>query len=271
MKGLNVSSDQPQVSAQKPRPREYEATLPIGYTDAEGKIHRNVVLRKMTGHEEAIIADRRYQRNGGKLLTELLTGCIVRLGDLGAPPRSAVSSMYSVDRNYLLVRLRSITFGSELPVTYSCPGCGESIQLTEDLDSLPVESLLDGETVDEVLVELEDGYLDRDGQVHTALRLRLPLGTDEEAVAGQMRDNPSLGKNALLARCVQSLGDLPRPRLEALGPKIMGELTMTDRRLIDRALEDGARGIDLVRQQECPRCGKGFSASLDMSNFFALA
>ena len=41
-------------------------------------IHREVVLRKMTGREEAILADRSYQRNGGKLVTELLHSCIVR-------------------------------------------------------------------------------------------------------------------------------------------------------------------------------------------------
>lgn len=266
-----MSSDNPAASARRPRPREYEVTLPIGYVDAESKVHRNVLIRKMTGHEEAILADRRYQRNGGKLLTELLASCIVRLGDIGAPPRAVVSSMYSADRNYLLVRLRSITFGPELPATYGCPGCSETVQVTDDLDSLPVENLLDGQAAEDILIELEDGYLDRDGQIHTALRLRLPLGSDEEAVAGQMRDNPSLGKNALLARCMQSLGDLPRPRLEALGPKIMGELTLTDRRRIDRAMEEAAPGINLVRRLECPRCGKEFSASLDMSNFFALA
>jgi hypothetical protein len=255
---------------ERPRPREYEVTLPIGCVDEEGKTRRIAVLRKMTGHEEAVLADRRFQRNGGKLLTELLTSCIVRLGD-AAPTRAAVAAMYSVDRNYLLVRLRSITFGPELPATYTCPGCGESVQVTEDLDNLPVESLPDGEGVDDILVELEDGYFDRDGTIHTALRLRLPVGTDEEAVAGQMRENPSLGKNGLLARCLRGLGDLPRPRLEALGPKIMSELTLTDRRRIDRALEDAAPGVDLVRRLECPRCGKAFSASLDMSNFLALA
>jgi hypothetical protein len=47
--------------------REFEVTLPIGYTDGEGSTHRRVVLRKMTGREEAILADRKYARNGGKL------------------------------------------------------------------------------------------------------------------------------------------------------------------------------------------------------------
>jgi hypothetical protein len=32
--------------------------------DQEGQLQRTVVLRKMTGKEEAIMADKRYQRNG---------------------------------------------------------------------------------------------------------------------------------------------------------------------------------------------------------------
>ena len=32
----------------------------------------------MTGREEAILADRANQRNGGKLVTELLHSCIIR-------------------------------------------------------------------------------------------------------------------------------------------------------------------------------------------------
>jgi hypothetical protein len=251
--------------------REVDVTLPIGYTDAEGGVHRRVVLRKMTGREEAILADRKYARNGGKLVTELLHSCIVGIDGLEANGRGVVAGMYSADRNYLLLRLRSITFGPELEATYTCPGCGESVSVLEDLDELPVSVVPEGEEQRDVSVELEDGYVDREGQVHTALTLRLPTGADEEAVAPQMRDNASLGKNALLARCAKSLGELPTHRLEALGPRIMSDLTMTDRRLIDRALNEAAPGVDLVRQIECPRCAKTFSATLDLSNFLALA
>lgn len=254
-----------------PGRREFEFTLPVGYTDPQGRTHRRVTLRKMTGREEAILADRKYQRNGGKLVTELLHSCLVRLGDLEANGRGPVSGMYSVDRNYLLLKLRSITFGSELEATYTCPSCGESTRVTEDLDGLPVRVVPEGEDQPEVTVELEDGYVDREGQVHTALTLRLPTGADEEAVAPQMRENASLGKNALLARCMRTLGEVPPHRMEALGPRIMSELTLTDRRRIDRALNEAAPGVDLVRELECSSCGKGFSASLDLSNFLALA
>jgi predicted RNA-binding Zn-ribbon protein involved in translation (DUF1610 family) len=245
--------------------------LPVGYTDGEGSLHRNVVLRKMTGREEAILADRKYQRNGGKLVTALLHSCILQLGSLTPNGRSPVTRMTSADRNYLLLKLRSITFGNELDAAYACPGCGERQQVTEDLDELPVRELADAEGRGEIAIELEDGWVDGEGQVHTALRLRLPTGADEEAVAPQMRENASVGKNALLARCIISLGDVPPYRLEGMGPRLMSELTMTDRRQIDRALNDGAPGVDLVRQIECPNCGRQFSASLDMSNFLMTA
>lgn len=251
--------------------RETEVTLPIGLVDEEGHTHRSAVLRKMTGREEAILADKRNQRNGGRLVTELLASCLVRLGDLPRSGAATVERMYSADRNFLLLKLRTLTFGPELQATYSCPTCGESISLTEDLEELPVRLLAEGESPDEIVVQLEDGYTDKDGQVHTALTLRLPRGDDESAVAPQMRQNPSLGKNALLSRCLRTLGDLPRHRLEALGPKILADLTMTDRRLIDRAINQAAPGVDLLREIACGACGGTFKTTLDMTNFLALA
>lgn len=250
--------------------REAELSLPIGYTDEHGQLHRTVVLRKMTGKEEAILADRRNQRNGGRLVTELLHSCMVRLGDLPKNGTSTVAGMYSADRNYLLIKLRALTFGTELEAGYTCPNCNERLRVIEDLDELPVRTLAHGESPDEIVVELEDGYTDKDGQVHTALTLRLPTGEDEEAVASQVRQNASLGKNALLARCLKSLGDIPRHRLEALGSRILSELTMTDRRLIDKALNQSAPGIDLIREIECINCGHVFKSSLDMTHFLAL-
>src|SRR5205823_895998 len=103
----------------------------------------------------------------------------------------------------------------------------------------------------------------------SAMVLRLPTGADESAVAPQMRQNPSLGKNALLARCLRSLGDVPRHRLEALGARILADLTLTDRRRIDRAINQAAPGVDLIRDVTCTSCGHSFKSSLDMTHFLS--
>jgi hypothetical protein len=276
--GLVDVIDGPPLETEPPAPaagrggrREIEVTLPIGVEGPNGVVHRTVALRKMTGREEALLADPANQRNGGRLVTGLLTSCITSVGGLETVDRTVVERMYSADRNFLLLRLRSFTFGNELPASYGCPSCGHRFEVVEDLDALPARNLPDGEVPEDIVVDLEDGYLDRDGGVHTAMTLRLARGGDETAIAPQMRKNASLGKNALLARCMKSLGDLPAHRVDALGAKILADLTLTDRRIIDRAFNDGAPGVDLVREIDCPSCGAVFRTSLDMTNFLALA
>ena len=46
--------------------------LPVGYMEeGNGKVHREATLRKMTGNEEALLADPKLRSNGGKLITAL--------------------------------------------------------------------------------------------------------------------------------------------------------------------------------------------------------
>lgn len=249
--------------------REMEFTLPIGYANGDDVLRRNGALRKMTGREEAILADRSNQHNGGKLVTELLHSCITRFDGDHKLTKQDVSNWYSADRNYLLIRLRSFTFGPELQASYTCQSCGEKHDVTENLDELPVRSLDGEESLEDIVVELEDGFWDKD-VCHTTLTLTLPRGIDEAAVAPMLRKNASLGKNALLARCVKKVGDMPQHRIEALGSKILADLTLTDRKLIDKALNRAAPGIDLMRDRTCDACGAEMRANLDMTHFLAL-
>ncbi|MFC9894490.1 hypothetical protein ACFVMC_12415 [Nocardia sp. NPDC127579] len=267
---MTMMDTPPVVTAQPPRGgREVELRLPVGFCDEHGQVHRRIVLRKMTGRDEALLADPANQRNGGRLVTALLASCIVRLGDLPSFGRRDIDALYSVDRNYLLISLRSLTFGDELAANYTCAACGERFETVEHLDDLPTRMLGEGELPEDIHVELRDGYLDQDGSVHTAMTLRLARGEDESAAAPQMRKNASLGKNALLARCLRGLGEMPAHRMEALGTKIFADLTLGDRRLIDKAFNEAAPGIDLVRELDCPACGHEIRASLDMTNFLA--
>jgi T4 bacteriophage base plate protein len=249
--------------------REMEFTLPIGYANGDGAIRRTGAIRKMTGHEEAILADRSNQHNGGKLVTELLHSCIVRFEGEQKLTKQDISNWYSADRNYVLIRLRSFTFGPELPATYRCPSCGEKHDVVENLDELPVRSLGNEEMLEDVTVELEDGYWDKE-VCHTSITLTLPRGVDEAVVAPMLRKNASTGKNALLSRCIKKVGDMPQHRVAALGARLLSDLTLTDRRLIDKALNRAAPGIDLMRDRECDACGAEIRANLDMTHFLAL-
>ena len=97
---------------------------------------------------------------------------------------------------------------------------------------------------------------------------RYPTGIDEEKIATATRDNASVGKNALMARCLTALGDMPDAHREALGTAIFNDLTLSDRKLVDNALNDEAPGVSMSRDVRCDACGREFTTSLDMSDFF---
>lgn len=251
------------------REREFEFELPIGYVDRDGQAHRTAVLRKMTGRDEALMSDKKNRNNAARIITELLGSCLLRLGSLERPGAKVVQSLYSADRYFLLVKLREITFGAEMDANYPCPTCREANEVIENLSELDVVGLDNGEVPEDIVVRLEDGYLDRDGAAYDTMVFRYAIGEDEEKIAPAIRENPSHGKNALMARCLKALGDMPKQRVEALGTAVFSDLTLGDRALIDRALNNGGPGIRMRRELTCQHCGRQFSVSLDMSNFLA--
>ncbi len=244
-------------------------SLPVGLTDEEGDGEpvREVTLRKMTGNEEALLGDVRLRRNGGKLVTALVAAC-ARV-DGKALSLEQARRLSAADRNFLLLELRRLTFGDEMDARYACPRCGESTIVTEDLSELPVRTVEDGAAEDEIEVLLDDGYRGPDGDVHHELVFGLPTGEDEEAASGR-EHNPSRQRDLLLTRCLRRVGDLEPRRVRALGPRILADLSMGDRRLVQRALEEGAPGPDLTRSIVCDSCGEEFRALLDMSHFFSV-
>jgi hypothetical protein len=250
------------------RPREFECDLPIGHIDEDGKLHASAVVRKMTGHEETLIADRKLRQNGGRLVTELLAACVQRVGDVQPVNRRLVAQLSSPDRNYLLLQLRRVTFGSEIESTYRCPYCGETSGRLQDLDDLPLRRV-NGAGPPDIVVELDDGDEDRDGEIYTTMTFRLPTGVDEEKIASLVRDNASRGMSALLARCLTAVGDMPGERREALGTKLLGDLTMSDRARIERRFRSEMPGVDLTTEVDCDHCGRSYEASLDLTRFFS--
>jgi hypothetical protein len=121
---------------------------------------------------------------------------------------------------------------------------------------------------DDVVVELEDGFFDRlSGETFYSAAFRYPTGLDEEKITPLTRENASLGKNAMMARCLVTFGDIPKPRLEALGTGIFNELTLGDRARIDRVLNEESPGVDMRRQITCSGCGRAYETTLDLSNF----
>jgi hypothetical protein len=103
---------------------ETQFTLPCGYLDADGALHRDGVMRRATAFDEiAPLRDPRVQANPGYLLVILLSRVITRLGAVTDLTPRTVEAFYAADLQFLqeLYRRFNDPGGGRLAVT--CPHC----------------------------------------------------------------------------------------------------------------------------------------------------
>jgi hypothetical protein len=81
---------------------EFEFSLPKGYVDSEGNLHRDGVMRLATAGDEILpLRDHRVQGNAAYLTVILLSRVIVRLGRLEMINTKVVEELFSQDFTYL--------------------------------------------------------------------------------------------------------------------------------------------------------------------------
>jgi hypothetical protein len=81
---------------------EFEFTLPKGYIDTEGNLHRVGVMRLSTAIDEiSPLRDPRVKANPAYATIIILSRVITRLGALSEVTPAIVESFFSQDLNYL--------------------------------------------------------------------------------------------------------------------------------------------------------------------------
>ncbi|MGH9896833.1 MAG: phage tail assembly protein, partial [bacterium] len=81
---------------------EYEFTLPLGYADGEGNLHREGVMRLATAGDEILpLKDPRVQSNEAYLIVILLSRVITRLGAVAQVNPKVIEGLYAADLAYL--------------------------------------------------------------------------------------------------------------------------------------------------------------------------
>src|SRR5262252_1687756 len=81
---------------------EVEFTLPKGYLDANGALHRRGVMRLATAADEILpLRDPRVQQNPAYLAIIVLSRVIVSLGDLPQVDTRVVEGLFAADLDYL--------------------------------------------------------------------------------------------------------------------------------------------------------------------------
>ena len=106
------------------RQTEFEFTLPVGYTDQDGTVHRQGVMRMATAMDEiAPLRDLRVRGNQAYLAVILLSRVITRLGNLPMISTAVIENLYVADLAYLQALYRRINEEGKTTFTVVCPAC----------------------------------------------------------------------------------------------------------------------------------------------------
>ena len=95
---------------------EFPFTLPTGYLDANGALHREGMMRRATAADEIVpLRDPRVQANTSYLIIILLSRVITSLGDVAMITPQVVEGLFVEYLNYLQAFYKQIN-SSENPL-----------------------------------------------------------------------------------------------------------------------------------------------------------
>src|SRR5215475_1553026 len=81
---------------------EFELTLPCGYLDEHGTLHKDGVMRRATAADEILpLKDPRVMKNEAYVVIILLSRVITRLGAVAAINPKVIESLFATDLEYL--------------------------------------------------------------------------------------------------------------------------------------------------------------------------
>ncbi len=109
---------------------EFAFTLPRGFVDMQGNIHKDGVMRLANAGDEILpLRDPRVQQNPAYLTIILLARVVTKLGTLPAVDTNVIEKLYTMDLAYLQDLYQKINT-MEMP-SYKgvCPHCGGKLDI----------------------------------------------------------------------------------------------------------------------------------------------
>lgn len=104
---------------------EYEFTLPNGYVDKDGQLHRQGVMRLATAADEIIpMKDPRVQQNPSYLTIVILSRVITQLGTIRGINADLIEQLFAQDLAFLNDMYQRLNGQEDRCISAVCPQCG---------------------------------------------------------------------------------------------------------------------------------------------------
>jgi hypothetical protein len=103
---------------------EFAFTLPLGYVDGGGEVHREGVMRLATARDEIVpLRDPRVRDNEAYLTVLLLSRVLTRLGSLTDITPGVVEGLFAPDLAFLQDLYRRVNTEGRTQASVTCPSC----------------------------------------------------------------------------------------------------------------------------------------------------
>lgn len=232
------------------------------YDGSNGPVNGILHVRPMTGVEEKILATPRFVKKG-TAVNMIFKNCLMEKFD--------PDTLLSIDRTYLLIYLRGISYSPEYEVQIKCPECSSNFSTTVDLDSLYVDTCPDDFGTNTLHGELPATKI--------KFTYRLSTGQDETQIAEHRERRVKMwGDNShddtLLFRAALLVEQLETPGGQTLSGQaniqsIIERLPIKDVAHLRNLLSEPPFGVDTKINLVCPSCTAEFNTDLPLeSNFF---
>lgn len=109
---------------------EFAFTLPKGYVDDEGNLHKSGVMRLATAADEILPQkDPRVQQNPAYLVVILLSRVIGKMGELTNITPKTIEGLFSADLAFLQDFYQSINRNGTAATKATCPKCEHQFEV----------------------------------------------------------------------------------------------------------------------------------------------
>lgn len=110
---------------------EYSFTLPKGYVDQRGNLHRQGTMRLASAADEILpLKDPRVQSNPAYLVIILLSRVVTRLGSLETVDSNVIEGLFASDFAYLQDMYNRINEKETAVINAVCPKCKNKFEVS---------------------------------------------------------------------------------------------------------------------------------------------
>ena len=103
---------------------EVEFTLPRGYMDSDGTLHKDGVMRLATAADEILpLKDPRVQSNPAYLTVIVLSRVVTKLGGVSDVNPRVIENLYAADVSYLQSLYQTLNTDGKAAHQVTCPNC----------------------------------------------------------------------------------------------------------------------------------------------------